>query len=119
MEETKEWLKQAEKDFGTAKYNLNGGEIEAGVFYLQQSAEKALKSLYIKRYKKLIKIHDLNLLAKKIDAPSNIIEYCKKLNPSYSYTRYPDVLKVDNLDIKAKEFLSYVEEILQWVKKKI
>jgi len=119
MDETKEWLKQAEKDLETAKYNLNGGEIEAGVFFFQQSVEKALKALYIKKHKKLLKVHDLNILAKKVDAPINILNYCKKLNPAYQYTRYPDVTKVDSIGILAKEFLIYAEEILKWVKKKI
>ena len=52
MEEIKKWLEQAEKDFETAKYNLEGDKIEAGMFFLQQSVEKALKAVHIKKNKK-------------------------------------------------------------------
>lgn len=65
-EEIKKWFEQAEKDFNTAKYNISGGNLEAGAFFLQQSAEKALKVLYIKKFRKLLKTHDLILLARKL-----------------------------------------------------
>lgn len=100
MEESKDWFRQAEKDLDTAKFNLDGGKIEAGVFFLQQSAEKALKAVYINKFKKLLKVHD-----------------CKKLGPAYQYTRYPDVLKVENLNELASEFFDYTKEILKWAKK--
>ena len=119
MEEIKKWLEQAEKDFETAKYNLEGDKIEAGMFFLQQSVEKALKAVHIKKNKKLIKIHDLVLLAKKINASKKIIDYCKELNPAYLYTRYPDIPKIDNLENKISEFIKYTKEILEWTKKNI
>jgi len=119
MDEYKKWIEQSEKDLDTAKYNLEGKKIEAGIFFLQQSAEKALKALHIKKYKELLKVHDLVLLAKKVNAPKNIIEYCKKLSPAYQYTRYPDSIPIDNLHQIAYEFLNYTEEILKWVKKNI
>lgn len=120
MEEAKKWFSKALEDFDTAKYNLKGKKIDAGLFYLQQSAEKALKAVYINKFKNLIKIHDLVVLAKKINAPVNIIDFCKKLNPAYQYTRYPDaVAKIENPEAKANEFINYVEEILKWTKKNL
>jgi len=113
------WFDKAKDDLNTAKYNLSGSKFEAGIFFLQQTAEKALKALYIKKFKSLLKTHDLVILAKRINAPDNLIELCKKLAPSYQYTRYPDVIKVDNLDEISKDFLNYTEQILKWVKKKI
>src|SRR3990167_5754487 len=86
--EYKEWFSQALRDFDTAKYNIEGARFESGAFFLQQSAEKALKSVYIKKFKTLLKTHDLVLLAKKLHAPEKIIGYCRDLNPAYSYTRY-------------------------------
>jgi len=117
MEDSKKWLEQAVKDLDTAKYNLQGGRKEAGIFFLQQAAEKALKAAYIKKFRKLFKIHDLVLLSKRIKAPQKILEYCKELSPAYQYTRYPDVTPVRNLDDLSKKFINYVEEILKWVKK--
>ena len=117
--ESEIWFKKAEQDFDTAKYNLDGDRIEAAVFYLHQSAEKALKSVYIKKLKSLIKVHDLVLLAKKVEAPSKIIELCKELTPAYQYTRYPDVIPVNNLKEKSMKFVKSVEEILKWTKENI
>lgn len=114
MEEANKWYSKAIEDFDTAKYNLKGGKIDVCLFYLQQSAEKALKSVYIKKFSDLIKIHDLIILAKKINAPDNIVNYCKSLNPAYQYTRYPDsIVKIDNPEKKVKDFINYVEEILR------
>jgi len=119
MEEIKRWFGQAEKDFDTAKYNLNGEKTEAGIFFLQQSAEKALKALYIKKYKKLLKVHDLVLLARKINAPKKILNFCQELSPAYHYTRYPDIPLINDLGNMPDKFVNYTEEILKWVKKNI
>lgn len=119
MEEYKEWLKKAEQDFDTAKYNINGGKLEAGLFFLQQTAEKSLKALYIKKFNELLKTHDLFILSKKLNIPQRLQEFCKKLSPAYQYTRYPDVSEKTNLEERAKEFLNYAEEILQWTKKNL
>lgn len=119
MEESKEWFKQAKKDLETARFNIDGKKLDAGIFFLQQSAEKALKALYIKKSRKLIRAHDLVLLAKKVNAPEKVVRYCKELSPAYLYTRYPDVSRVKNLDELSTKFLSYVKEILKWIKEKI
>jgi len=117
--ESKIWFKKAEEDFETAKYNLEGNKIGAAVFFLQQSAEKALKAVYIKRFKNLIKVHDLVLLARKLKAPIMIVELCKELSPAYQYTRYPDIIPVANLKEKSTKFVDSVKEILKWTKKNI
>lgn len=119
MEEVKSWIKKAEEDFETAQYNLDGNKIEPGLFFLQQSAEKALKALYIKKFKKLIKVHDLVLLAKKLNAPKEIVEFCKKLTPAYQYTRYPDVSLTEDIAELTPILLNHCKEILKWVKKNI
>jgi HEPN domain-containing protein len=113
------WLKKAEEDFETAKYNLEGNKIDAAVFYLQQSAEKSLKAVYIKKFKSLIKVHDLVLLSKKVKAPQNVINLCKELNPAYQYTRYPDVTPADDIEEKVIKFVDSVKEILKWARENI
>ena len=119
MEEYKIWFEKAEQDFDTAKYNLEGGKIEAGLFFLQQSAEKALKAFNIKLNKELIKTHDLVLLARKVKAPQDIENFCKELTAIYQYTRYPDVSNEELNPEEVEKFQKYSEEIIKWVKKNL
>jgi len=119
MEEFKEWLRKAEEDFDTAKYNLEGNKLAAGVFFLQQSVEKSLKALIIKKKGEIVRTHDLIILGKRINAPKKIMEYCKELTPAYQYTRYPDVPREEKLGERADVLVSYAEEVLEWVKKNI
>jgi len=119
MEEVKKWFSKANEDFDTAKYNLKGRRFNAALFFLQQSAEKALKAFYIKKFKDSIKTHDLIILAKKLDAPDEIIKYCKELNPAYIYTRYPDVIPLENPSAKANYFIKHTNRILKWVKENL
>ena len=119
MREYEEWLKRAEQDLDTADYLLKGDRFEASVFFLQQSAEKALKALYVKRFKKILRTHDLVLLSKELNAPENIVKECKELTLAYQYSRYPDVPIIENLKYEALDFLKVVKEILKWVREHI
>lgn len=94
--EVKNWLEQAEHDIEVAEYNLNGNMLDAAAFYSQQAVEKALKSLYILKFEELWKVHDLVRIAKRIQAPTKIVELCAKITPAYSTARYPDVGKEYN-----------------------
>lgn len=85
-EEIENWIKQAKKDLVAAKNSLKTKDYEWASFQAQQCIEKALKSLYIKKYDKLIKTHDLAFLAREINAPDEIISKCIKVNPSYMDT---------------------------------
>ena len=100
------WLKKAEQDLDTAKYNIEGRKFDAGLFFLQQAAEKSLKALHIKKFRELFKTHDLVILARKLKAPKNIEDFCKELTLAYQYTRYPDVSEGENLENKAERFSS-------------
>ena len=118
-EETKKWIDKSKEDLETAKYNLKGEKTEAGIFFLQQASEKALKALYMKKNNILLRTHDLVLLARKVNAPNKILDFCKELSPAYLYTRYPDIPSEENLNIKANEFVNYTKEILKWVEQNI
>jgi|SRR3989344_3027406 len=113
------WFDKAEEDLDTAKYNLSGGKIGAGLFFLQQSVEKALKALHMKKSNELLKTHDLILLSRKVNAPKNIIEMCRKISPAYSYTRYPDVEGVENLEEISDDLLECSEKVLKWIKEQL
>ena len=117
--EHKDWLKKADEDLDTAKFNITGGKISSGIFFLQQSAEKSLKAMYIKKFKTLFRTHDLEILAKRLKAPRQILEYCSELNPAYQYTRYPDIPQQKDINLRINDFIKYTEEIIKWVKKSI
>ncbi len=119
MNEFEQWLSKADEDLDTAQYNIDGNKLDAGVFFLQQAAEKALKALYIKNNKRLIRTHDLVVLSRELKAPENIQEFCKLLTPAYHYTRYPDIPRNENLKDEIRGLLKSSEEILKWVKKNI
>lgn|SRR3989338_6667711 len=119
MDEYKEWFEKSKEELDTAKYNMKGNKIEAAAFFFQQAAEKALKALYIKRYKKLLKTHVLSILADSLSAPEGILAACKNLTPAYQYTRYPDILKESDLKEIIDELKINAEEIIKWVEKNI
>lgn len=118
MEEEKIWLTKAKKDFKAAKNSFESEDYEWACFQAQQAVEKALKAIYIKKYKRLLKIHDLVLLARKINAPKEIIVLCSKINPSYIDTRYPDLSKIYTEE-DAKEILNLTEKVLEWIEKNL
>lgn len=88
-EEAKEWLEKAKRDLEAARYNYEGDLHEVAAFLCQQSAEKALKALYIEKFGELLKTHDLHFLAKKLKAPAGIMDACKELSTYYVESRYP------------------------------
>ena len=114
-----EWIAKAERDFRAGKYNVAGKLLEEGAFFFQQSAEKALKALAIKNFGKFPKIHDLVSLAVDLKAPEEIKSYARFLSPAYQYTRYPDVIKTEDLEGEIEELENSAQEILKWVKKNL
>lgn len=118
-EEINKWMKKAEHDLNTAKVNFHEKIYDAAAFYSQQAVEKALKSLHIKTFSEVVKTHDLVFLSKKLDLPDKLKDFCKELSPAYTYTRYPDVIDIKNLDDVSKKLIEYAEEVLEWAKKKL
>jgi len=116
--ETKEWLKQAQKDIEAAKYNLEGRHINVAAFLSQQAAEKALKAFQIEKTSTFDKTHDLYFLAKKLNIPNNLKEYCEELSEYYLQTRYPDIEgKLTYEDIN--KTLTKSREIIKWIKENL
>ncbi len=118
LTDVKEWMKKAEEDLDVALYNFKGNKLNAALFFSQQSAEKALKAVYIKKFGKLWKTHDLVELGKEINVPANILEICAALNPAYLITRYPNI----DENYKKSDVQSLIEEakvILKWSKENL
>lgn len=58
-ESIEKWIVRAERDLSDAEFNLINGRYEVAAFLAHRAAEKALNALYILKFKKLWKIHDL------------------------------------------------------------
>tara|TARA_Y100000310_G_scaffold337125_1_gene423384 strand:- start:1987 stop:2280 length:294 start_codon:yes stop_codon:yes gene_type:complete len=90
-------MQQANEDYDTAKYNFKGKRYKAAAFFCQQSAEKSLKALSLKKTDKIRKIHDLVELGKDVDISEDLLNKLKQLTLAYIYSRYPDVKQETNL----------------------
>ena len=121
--EEKEWLTQAEADFKTATNSLASKDYYASAFWSQQAIEKCLKAIIIKKSKELIKIHDLILLGKKANLPTDLLNKINLLSGVYIETRYGIIQgQIPSKKFKEKdvsEFLSISKEVLEWSRKKI
>lgn len=89
------------------------------MFLCQQAAEKAMKAVMLEREGEIIKIHDLVILAKKVNAPEEIIQNAKELTLAYTYTRYPDLPKINDAKGKSKVFLDYAKKVIEWAKESL
>ncbi len=122
-EEAKEWFNQAKDDFESAKYNLDGRKFSVVALLVQQASEKALKALFIKKFREIPKVHDLVFLAKKVDIPEKLFQHCKQLSPYYMQTRYPDAKgfrKQSDFSLEeCQNSVNKCEEILKWIEKQI
>lgn len=81
-----------------------------------------MKAVLISRGEGLIKIHDLLLLARKINAPKEIIEKTALLNSIYKPSRYPYVeifLEEDEIIKATQEAEESALVILKWCKQQI
>jgi len=118
ISEAKEWLEKAKSDFSDAEYNFKGNRYSLVAFLCQQAAEKALKALYVKKFKKLWKTHDLKLLAEEVGAPSKIIELATELTPAYLIARYPE-FDEDYDETEIKHLMNCAKEVIDWVEKNL
>lgn len=98
-----DWLARAEEDLKIIEHTLAAGESAAwsGVcFHGQQLAEKHLKVLFIKRYVRPPRTHDLAELIRELqrlgyDLPDFATE-CKLLEPYAVDVRYPEDVPIPN-----------------------
>ena len=119
-EEVKKWWGKSKRDLDNSEFNLKNKRYEESCFFAQQAVEKALKALDIKKSDNFVKTHDLIFLAKRIEASEEIIEKCRKVNPVYTESRYPDFIEVETYTKeKSKEILLSTKEVLKWIKKEL
>jgi len=117
MKVEKKWFEKAEKDFTAAEINASQGLYEVSAFLSHQAAEKALKAVFVSRFNRLWKIHDLKELAAKLGAGRPLLVKCDALNPHYIATRYP--IDVDYTKKMAGAALKDSRKVVEWARKKL
>ncbi|PZA08916.1 HEPN domain-containing protein [Meiothermus sp. Pnk-1] len=121
--EAERLLLQAQEDLASARVLFQGARFYAAAFFGQQTAEKALKALYIERFLKLPRTHDLIELAEALGAETGLLEQARLLTPDYLLTRYPDAAGTVPARLyrqdEARDRLEAAKEILQWVESQL
>jgi HEPN domain-containing protein len=120
MDEVKAWLKKAKRDLEAAKSNFQQGFYDISAFLLQQALEKALKALYTKKFKQLIKTHNLIFLAKKLNLPTKFITTSRKVNPFYIESRYPPLFVAEKYTkTKISKLIEEAEVMVKWIEENL
>jgi len=114
------WLKLSDTDLRTAGRLLDIGIHYASVFFAQQSAEKALKALWIVKKAELApRTHNLVMLARELGGDESLVEAAAELAPEYVLTRYvtPEVALPDELysEESARLHFAAAQAIRDWV----
>lgn len=93
MNRARDWLEQAKSDLKHAKNSLQMGDYAWACFAAQQSAEKAVKALFMK-HNSIAWGHSVSELLENLPKPlqsnTELIEKAKKLDKYYIPTRYPN-----------------------------
>ncbi len=118
MPEEKEnrWIENADDDLRAAEITLQQKLFGISAFHSQQSVEKALKALQLKKFNKISKVHDLVFLGNEVGMPEKFVEYCKEMTGAYIYTRYPEMPEDVDIEKSAGKFIKWAEEVIAWIK---
>ena len=123
-EEVVKWLKQAEMNLKAAGEALKDKLLFVTAFYSHQTAEAALKALWIYKKKELQpKTHNLIYLGRELNLPQDLLDCCILLNREYTVSRYPDAANGFPFEQYTEEFaqkcLEMAKKILEYVKNEL
>ncbi len=123
-QEAEQWLEQARADLGAARDNLKTENWFVAAFLSQQSAEKALKALYIEeKRRESPAIHSLLQLGDMVNVPQSLRTILRELSPPYIAARYPSAATGVPVKFYDKEtalkLVSSSEEVLKWVLRRL
>lgn len=92
MNRFSDWMRQAEADLNHARNTLTTGSFEWSCFAAQQSAEKALKAVFLKHGKEAWG-HTVTILLgelrESMEVSEKLLERARSLDKHYIPTRYP------------------------------
>lgn len=120
------WADEAESDWETAKILMDAGRYNACVFYCQQAAEKAIKSLLLQLHQAPWGHSTWNLYvdASQVtgDQDPAVEQATKGLDLHYAPTRYPDALPSSSPSqfydkAKATEAMGWTRKVLEYVER--
>lgn len=121
--EVTNWLKQAEADLKSARNSRASGDYHMSVFASHQAAEKALKALFLFKFKDFPKGHSIIFFAQKVKVPKEMLTGIRDLNPEYLSTRYPDIAVGIPAELYDDEIAgghyATAERIVEWVHQQI
>jgi len=111
-----DWIKIARTDWRRVRRNLEGKDVSAAGFYLQQSLEKYLKAFLLQKGWKFRKIHELDALldeaVKHKPELASFYSLCERVTNYYIADRYPgfselgvDAKDIENDTLKAAGFI--------------
>ena len=124
-EQVQHWLRLAESDFASAELLHRGGQYPQALFLLQQSIEKTLKALILKRNRAMPpRIHSLAKLVKHcgLEVPREQLLMLLDLTRYYAGLRYPEGLGEAPLEVSAEEvdrLSAFTKEFRAWLKQKL
>jgi HEPN domain-containing protein len=118
------WIEQAEHDLDVAQKLTGLDAFDHASFLAQQSAEKYLKALWMKKHNQAPpRTHDLVRLAIELNASSEIIEAARMMSGDYMATRYPDIGEIipaeEYSDMDAQERMEAARKVQHWVKENL
>ena len=116
--EVQNWLDQAGDDFDGAEFNFHGRKYSIAAFLCQQAVEKALKALLIEQTASFPRIHDLTKLARLVEAPTDILTRCSRINPAYTASRYPDSPKQYSKQ-DCETLLADSKVVMKWIRENL
>ena len=121
-----DWLKQAKRDLEEAEGSLNNEKYEWACFASQQSAEKAVISLYHSINKEIWShsVSRMLLQLTEFDIDKSLADKAMELDRVYIGSRYPDYYTegspFEYFSIEdAKRCLNYAKEIFEFCSKNI
>ncbi len=113
------WVAVSARDLRVAAVLIDEQIFDSSAFHAHQAAESALKAVWLHTARSLApKSHQLLDLAEMVTAPPSVIAACRRLNPHYAGSRYPDAANgnpADNYDeALARALLASATEVTAW-----
>jgi len=116
--ETREWIKVADRDFGSARSLLQDGFAENAAYFCQQAAEKLLKAALTEGGREPPKTHDLVEWADlaEIQLTGERQVFLTRLSDHAARSRYPGA---EYTEEEVRELLEETKRFLEWLRARL
>lgn len=122
--EISRWFEQSKEELSTAQVCFDGGKWFATAFWCQQSAEKALKALYmLKKKESAGTTHSLTFLGRELGIPHDYWPLLRELTKEYYMSRYPDASQdtpyLTYTKADAEHYLNICAKLIKWAESQL